>query len=228
MYRFLFMALALAFVALDAFTVVQATLYVIQPSAGSTCSGGSPCTVQWLDDGTTPLNSNIGVTTCGLYTGDMQLVQTIDPVDVSSTQSLVFTPISDAGPDSSDYYIAFTSTNLEINGTKYTSYSSFFSLNNMTGSFSSSVASATSSIPIPSSLTGSSSSSATATIASSSKFSTSRSSSATSSGSVSASSGASASSSTASGATSSNGAVPLRTASLTFFGVLSFTLVLFL
>ncbi|KAJ3920558.1 hypothetical protein F5877DRAFT_77055 [Lentinula edodes] len=222
------MALALAFVALDAFTAVQATLYVIQPSAGSTCSGGSPCTVQWLDDGTTPLNSNIGVTTCGLYTGDMQLVQTIDPVDVSSTQSLVFTPISDAGPDSSDY------------------------LNNMTGSFSSSVASATSSIPIPSSLTGSSaysetgvlstvtvgtittssstagSSSATATIASSSKFSTSRSSSATSSGSVSASSGASASSSTASGATSSNGAVPLRTASLTFFGVLSFTLVLFL
>ncbi|KAJ3882235.1 hypothetical protein F5051DRAFT_394909 [Lentinula edodes] len=251
MYQFLFMALALAFVALDAFTAVQATLYVIQPSAGSTCSGGSPCTVQWLDDGTTPLNSNIGVTTCGLYTGDMQLVQTIDPVDVSSTQSLVFTPISDAGPDSSDYYIAFTSTNLEINGTKYTSYSPFFSLNNMTGSFSSSVASATSSIPIPSSLTGSSassetsvlstvtvgtittsstagSSSATATIASSSKFSTSPSSSATSSGSVSASSGASASTSTASGATSSNGAVPLRTASLTFFGVLSFTLVLFL
>ncbi|KAJ3861436.1 hypothetical protein EV359DRAFT_47179 [Lentinula novae-zelandiae] len=102
MYQFLFMALVLAFVALDAFTAVQATLYVIQPSAGSTCSGGSPCTVQWLDDGTTPLNSNIGVTTCGLYTGDMQLVQTIDPVDVSSTQSLVFTPLSDAGPDSSD------------------------------------------------------------------------------------------------------------------------------
>ncbi|KAJ4496170.1 hypothetical protein C8J55DRAFT_13314 [Lentinula edodes] len=252
MYQFLFMALALAFVALDAFTAVQATLYVIQPSAGSTCSGGSPCTVQWLDDGTTPLNSNIGVTTCGLYTGDMQLVQTIDPVDVSSTQSLVFTPISDAGPDSSDYYIAFTSTNLEINGTKYTSYSSFFSLNNMTGSFSSSVASATSSIPIPSSLTGSSassetsvlstvtvgtittssstasSSSETATIPSSSKFSTSRSSSATSSSSVSASTGASASTSTASGATSSNGAASLRTASLTFFGVLSFTLILFL
>ncbi|KAJ4495274.1 hypothetical protein C8R41DRAFT_918989 [Lentinula lateritia] len=244
------MALVLAFVALDAFTAVQATLYVIQPSAGSTCSGGSPCTVQWLDDGTTPLNSNIGVTTCGLYTGDMQLVQTIDPVDVSSTQSLVFTPLSDAGPDSSDYYIAFTSTDLEINGTKYTSYSP---LNNMTGSFSSSVASATSSIPFPSSLTESSafsetgilstvtvgtitpsssstasSLSETATIPSSSKFSISRSSSATSSSSVSASSGASASTSTASGATSSNGAASLRTASLTFFGVLSFTLILFL
>ncbi|KAF8830166.1 hypothetical protein HHX47_DHR2000477 [Lentinula edodes] len=216
MYRFLFMALALAFVALDAFTAVQATLYVIQPSAGSTCSGGSPCTVQWLDDGTTPLNSNIGVTTCGLYTGDMARIMMYI---VNNTSQRLITVIS---------------------------------LNNMTGSFSSSVASATSSIPIPSSLTGSSaysetgvlstvtvgtittssstagSSSATATIASSSKFSTSRSSSATSSGSVSASSGASASSSTASGATSSNGAVPLRTASLTFFGVLSFTLVLFL
>ena len=86
MYSLKALALALV-VALDAFFAVQATLYVsldpiffanllrdiqvIQPSFGSTCSGGQPCTVQWLDDGTNPLNSDIGVTKCGLYTGDM-------------------------------------------------------------------------------------------------------------------------------------------------------------
>ncbi|KAE9406505.1 hypothetical protein BT96DRAFT_810625 [Gymnopus androsaceus JB14] len=176
MYSLKALALALV-VALDAFSAVQATLYVsldpiffanllrdiqvIQPSSGSTCSGGQPCTVQWLDDGTNPLNSDIGVTTCGLYTGDMQLVQSIPAVNVANTQSLTFTPIPDAGPDSSDYYIAFTSQNLTVNGTNFTGYSSFFSLNNMSGSFSSPLASATSTIPIPSTLTDSSASTET-------------------------------------------------------------------
>ncbi|KAJ3746413.1 hypothetical protein DFH05DRAFT_943598 [Lentinula detonsa] len=255
MYHFLVKALAFASVTLDALTAVQATLYVIQPAAGSTCSGGSPCTVQWLDDGTSPLNSEIGVTTCALYTGDMQLVQTVPPVDVSSTQSLTFTPIPNAGPDSSDYYIAFTSTNLEINGTKYISYSSFFSLNNMNGSFSSPVASATSPIALPSSLAGSSTFSETTVLstitvgtittsllptstlsetASSSRFSTlvSSSASTTLSNSASISSGTSVSSSTSSssttGSSSSNSAVSLRKASLPLIGFLSFTVLLFL
>ncbi|KAJ4490371.1 hypothetical protein J3R30DRAFT_3421194 [Lentinula aciculospora] len=250
---FFFKALALALVALDAFIAVQASLYIIQPSQGSICSGGSPCTVQWLDDGTNPLNSQIGVTTCGLYTGDMQLVQTIEPVDVTGVQSFTFTPIPDAGPDSNDYYIAFTSTSLEINGTKYTSYSPFFSLNNMTGSFSSPLASATSSIAIPSSLTGVDASSATSVLstitvgtittplsptstpsatASSSRFSTLTSSSAsattTSTTSRVTSTSSSTSSSSASGATSSNGAASLRTASLPLFGIVSFAALLFL
>ncbi|KIK61301.1 hypothetical protein GYMLUDRAFT_166434 [Collybiopsis luxurians FD-317 M1] len=97
---FSFKALALAIIALGALTAVQASLFIIQPSSGSTCSGGSPCTVQWLDDGTSPLNSEIGVTTVGLYTGVMQLVQSIPAVDVSTSQSLTFTPIPGAGPNS--------------------------------------------------------------------------------------------------------------------------------
>ncbi|KAJ3767315.1 hypothetical protein FB446DRAFT_755283 [Lentinula raphanica] len=259
MYSFSFtVALALAFVALDAFAVVRAAIYVVQPLAGSTCSGGSPCTVQWLDDGTSPVNSEIGVSTCGLYTGNMQLVQTITPVDVANTQSLTFTPIPNAGPDASNYYIAFTSTNLEVNGTKYTGYSSFFRLDNMNGSFSSPLASATTSIAVPSSLIGSSASSGNtvlstitvgtvttsispttssirSTTASSSRFSTIASSSVTTTSSSSASvtsgttrSGSLSSSSATSAASSSNAAVFSRQASLPFVTLFAVTVLFFL
>ncbi|EEB94889.1 hypothetical protein MPER_06226 [Moniliophthora perniciosa FA553] len=94
-------ALVLAFiVALDALLSVEAALYVIKPSDGSTCHAGEECTVQWVDNGESPLLSTIGVTTIGLYTANMQLVQSIAAVDVSRQQSLTFTPIPEAGPDS--------------------------------------------------------------------------------------------------------------------------------
>ncbi|EIW53471.1 uncharacterized protein TRAVEDRAFT_133973 [Trametes versicolor FP-101664 SS1] len=80
--------------------LVQATLYVTQPTAGSTCSGGKPCTVQWLDDGTAPLLSQVGPCYVGLYNGNNVLVQQIVPVDISSVHSLQFTPDSNAGPNS--------------------------------------------------------------------------------------------------------------------------------
>ncbi|ESK84275.1 hypothetical protein Moror_3774 [Moniliophthora roreri MCA 2997] len=150
-------ALALAFiVALDAPLSVEAALYVIKPSDGSTCHAGEECTVQWVDNGESPLLSTIGVTTIGLYTGNMQLVQSIAAVDVSRQQSLTFTPIPEAGPDSDTYYIAFTSTTAEVNRTIYQGFSPFFKLDGMSGSFATPLEAATSQIPIPSSLAGSS------------------------------------------------------------------------
>ena len=44
-------------------------LQVTNPQSGGTCKGSKPCTVEWLDDGTAPLLSHIGVCTVGLYTG---------------------------------------------------------------------------------------------------------------------------------------------------------------
>ncbi|KAI8989110.1 hypothetical protein BD414DRAFT_415056 [Trametes punicea] len=82
--------------------LVQATLYVIEPTAGFTCSGGKPCTVEWLDDGTAPLLSQIGPCQVALYNGDHVLVQQIEPVDVSVVHSLTFTPDPKAGPDSDE------------------------------------------------------------------------------------------------------------------------------
>ncbi|KAL0570646.1 hypothetical protein V5O48_011313 [Marasmius crinis-equi] len=158
------LALALALlVALEAIVSVEAALYVINPQEGSTCHGGEECTVEWLDDGSRPLLSTIGVATIGLYTGNQQLVQRIDAVDVSKVQSLRFTPIPGAGPDSDAYYIAFSSTTFSENGTEFLSFSPFFKLDQMSGSFSSALDSATSSLEIPSSLTASTDGTASST-----------------------------------------------------------------
>ncbi|KAF9260648.1 hypothetical protein L218DRAFT_932066 [Marasmius fiardii PR-910] len=149
------LALALALVALEAIVSVEAALYVINPRQGDTCHGGQECSVEWVDDGTRPLLSSMGVVTIGLYTGNQQLVQSIPAVDVSKVQSFKFTPIPEAGPDSDAYYIAFSSTTFDQNGTSFLSFSPFFKLDQMTGSFDSPLDSATSSIEIPSSLTAS-------------------------------------------------------------------------
>ncbi|KAJ7701826.1 hypothetical protein B0H17DRAFT_924028 [Mycena rosella] len=72
----------------------------VQPANGSTCTGGTPCSLQWLDDGDAPLLNEIGVVTAGLFTGKQQLVQTIKPLDVSNLHSVQFTPNAQAGPNS--------------------------------------------------------------------------------------------------------------------------------
>ncbi|KZP30848.1 hypothetical protein FIBSPDRAFT_94902 [Athelia psychrophila] len=134
----------------------HASLYVVNPLPTTSCRASHPCTVQWLDDGTVPLLSDIGVSMVGLYSGDEELVQTITPVNVNNVHTLTFTPDPKAGPNSNKYYIAFTSTTLmETNGTGY--YQSFssnfrYSLTQMTGSLNSHPASDTSSKATPSSL----------------------------------------------------------------------------
>ncbi|KDQ56634.1 hypothetical protein JAAARDRAFT_296512 [Jaapia argillacea MUCL 33604] len=97
-----FMILSLVFLLLNLITTVHAGLYVVTPSDGSTCHGGQPCTVTWLDDGELPLLTSIGACTVGLYTKDEQLLQQIEPVDVASTHSLTFTPNPEAGPNSGE------------------------------------------------------------------------------------------------------------------------------
>ncbi|KAK0484774.1 hypothetical protein IW261DRAFT_1458663 [Armillaria novae-zelandiae] len=155
---FPFSALVLACITLDFVlhtnaTLLARSLYVIEPNNGSPCHGGQNCTVQWLDDGTRPLLSSFGVSTVGLYTGTQQLVQSIDPVDTSTTHSLTFTPIPEAGPNSDTYYICFTSTSTSDNGTAVMAFSPFFQLDQMTGTFATALESATASIAIPTSLT---------------------------------------------------------------------------
>ncbi|KAF9448102.1 hypothetical protein P691DRAFT_760203 [Macrolepiota fuliginosa MF-IS2] len=143
----------LTLIAFDSLLCVRAGLWIVNPRQGSTCHGGQPCTVDWLDDGQSPLLSVFGVATVGLYTGKQQLVQVIEPVDVTKVHSLTFTPLADAGPNSDTYYISFISTSLRQNGSLSSAFSPFFSLDKMTGSFTTPDPSATSSIPVPSSIT---------------------------------------------------------------------------
>ncbi|CAK5264356.1 unnamed protein product [Mycena citricolor] len=141
-----------AFVALNCALVVSAGVYFVEPSGGITCTSGQSCALQWLDDGNIPVLADIGVVTVGLYTANQQLVQSIEPLDVSESHSFQFTPDAEAGPNSKNYYISFISTTAKVNGTAYAAFSPSITLNGMSGNFASPLASATSSIPIPSTL----------------------------------------------------------------------------
>ncbi|KAF8210098.1 hypothetical protein K438DRAFT_140309 [Mycena galopus ATCC 62051] len=133
--------------------LVNAGVFFVQPLSGSTCTAGTPCVLSWDDDGILPLLPQVGTVTAGLFTGNQQLVQTIRPLEVANLNSVNFTPIAQAGPNSDSYYIAFTSTTAKVNGTAYTAYSPFFRLTGMSGSFSSPLASATATFSIPASFT---------------------------------------------------------------------------
>ncbi|ETW77354.1 hypothetical protein HETIRDRAFT_105500 [Heterobasidion irregulare TC 32-1] len=125
---------------------------VVNPMTTTTCHGGQDCTIEWLDNGQRPLLSDLGICTVGLYTGEMQLLQHIEPIDVSLNHSLTFTPNPNAGPNSNAYYVAFFSTEVKNNSQPYISFTPNFSIDQMSGSFGSSVASLTSTVPIPSAI----------------------------------------------------------------------------
>jgi hypothetical protein len=145
-------AFATATLALASLPTVLGSLFVITPSPKTGCHGGQPCSVQWLDDGQQPLLTTMGPCYVGLFTGKQQLLQQIEPVDVSTTHSLTFTPSPNAGPNSNTYYIAFTSISSPNPSQPLRAFSDSFSLDGMSGSFNSPVPALTSSIPVPSSV----------------------------------------------------------------------------
>ncbi|TDL27993.1 hypothetical protein BD410DRAFT_781933 [Rickenella mellea] len=148
------------FLALMGSSLISSThgaLYVTSPSGVSSCTGGKPCTIQWLDDGTAPLLPAIGPSQFALYYQEKTLAQEINPAfDVSSTRSLTFTPDSKAGPNANSYYIWITSNSAKNpNNTNdpYQSFSGRFTLDGMTGTADNPVSSDTATQPIPQSTT---------------------------------------------------------------------------
>ncbi|KAI9567701.1 hypothetical protein HD554DRAFT_936096 [Boletus coccyginus] len=117
---------SLASLALLAATV-HASIYVTNPVQSSSCTGGQPCEVDWVDNGAAPLVSQIGVCEVGLYTGEYVLAQSLPSVDVSSTSSLTFTVDPAAGPNG-QYYLVFSA-----DGISYDGFSGSFTLTGMTG-----------------------------------------------------------------------------------------------
>ncbi|KAG1732139.1 hypothetical protein EDB19DRAFT_1735111 [Suillus lakei] len=107
---------------------VQASIYVTNPVQSSVCHGGQSCPVEWVDDGQSPLLSDIGECTVGLYNGEMLLAQSLTSVNVADSHSFSFTPNPSAG-DNGGYYLVFTST-----GSGYQGWSGTFNLDGMTGS----------------------------------------------------------------------------------------------
>ncbi|KAG1803869.1 uncharacterized protein HD556DRAFT_1330718 [Suillus plorans] len=132
---------------------VQAGVYVTSPVQSTVCQAGQPCSVEWVDDGQSPLLSDIGECTVGLYNGEMVLTQSLPSVNVASAHSFTFTP-SPSTSDDGSYYLVFTSTS-----DGYQSWSGTFSVGGSTGSSTTDTTSTTSG----SSTLGGSSSSSTQT-----------------------------------------------------------------
>ncbi|KAF9238117.1 hypothetical protein BU15DRAFT_47985 [Melanogaster broomeanus] len=74
-------------------------MQVTNPVQSTVCHGGQSCSVEWIDNGESPLLSDIGECTVGLYTGEYVLAQSLPSVDVSATASFTFTPNPAAGPN---------------------------------------------------------------------------------------------------------------------------------
>lgn len=123
-----------------------ATVYTTSPTASSTFTGGQQATISWQDDGKTPALKDFGPAKVSIYAGNAQqqtLLQTIiASVDVSTTQSIQFTPDSSIGPNSGEYFIRFESISLkDATAPQYPAlaFSSKFTMSGMTGTFSQAV-----------------------------------------------------------------------------------------
>jgi len=197
--------LSSTFVVLALSASAFANVFITNPTSSTTFNGGKSATVSWQDDGKQPTLQAFGPAIVSIYAGNSQqqtLLQTITPsVDVSTTQSVVFTPDATIGPNGNEYFIRFQSISLkDATQTQYPAlaFSAKFTMAGMTGTFNATVQSqidGQSTAPIGGTAAPASSSSA----ASTSVMSTS--SKASSSGSASASAAK-----TAAAASSTNGA----------------------
>lgn len=118
-----------------------ATVYVTQPVASTVDTGGQPAVVTWQDSGTSPSLVQFGNASIAIYAGNalqQTSLQVLNAsVDVSQISSISFTPSPTIGPNSDHYFIRFQS--LSLNASTGLAFSAQFTLNNMTGTFSSTV-----------------------------------------------------------------------------------------
>jgi len=136
---------ASVFAVLALSTSAYANVYVTSPVASTTFVGGQQSTVSWQDDGTTPSLASFGPAIVSIYAGNSQqqtLLQTITPsVDVSTTQSIVFTPDPSIGPDANEYFIRFQSIGLMEGQYPAMAFSAKFTMSGMSGTFNATVSS---------------------------------------------------------------------------------------
>jgi len=125
---------------------VQATLYMTNPVATTTCAAGANCTIAWTDDGTAPTLAALGACEVGLYTGNQNtqfLLQEISTsIDVSNNSAISFVPLATDGPNGRFYFIRFTSSVAKSTANAAypaQAFSSMFTLSGMSGTFNSTV-----------------------------------------------------------------------------------------
>ncbi|KAI0943398.1 hypothetical protein AcW1_002570 [Taiwanofungus camphoratus] len=136
-----------ALLALAAFVPTAfGTVYVTAPVSETSWAAGQNQSISWQDDGSTPSLADFGNAKVSIYVGNANVqteVQQIVPsVNVSTTQSIVFTPNPAAGANGDYYFIRFESLALkDAKNPQYPAeaFSAKFSLSGMSGSFNASV-----------------------------------------------------------------------------------------
>ncbi|THG95475.1 hypothetical protein EW145_g7951 [Phellinidium pouzarii] len=120
----------------------MATVFLTNPTSSTTCNGGQPCTIAWKDDNTAPLLADFGLAMVSIYVGNVnqqtQLQEITQSVNVVTTSTIQFTPDASIGPDGDMYFIRFEATN-STSTTPNEAFSAKFTLNNMSGTFNSTV-----------------------------------------------------------------------------------------
>jgi len=144
-------ASAFVFAAVSLISHVSATIYVTSPVASTVCPAGSPCPVQWNDDGNQPALATIGACEIDLCTGGVTqqtCLQNISPsLDVSQNSQVTYTVnptigANDVPGNPTVWFIKFTSLAYKdpTNPTfPYVSFSAKFALSGMTGTFNSTI-----------------------------------------------------------------------------------------
>jgi len=119
-----------------------ATVFTTSPVASSTFTGGQEATISWQDDGSAPSLKDFGPAKVSIYVGNAQQqtpLQLIVPsIDVSTTQTIKFTPDASIGPNSSEYFIRFESLSLkDAKAPQFPAlaFSAKFKMSSMTGVF---------------------------------------------------------------------------------------------
>ncbi|KAA1471922.1 hypothetical protein DENSPDRAFT_880874 [Dentipellis sp. KUC8613] len=136
---------ALVAVLLASSPVALGKIFTTAPVASTNWQAGQSVSVTWQDDGSAPNLQAFGLANIGLYAGSQiqqTLLQDIGNVDVSTTNSIQFTPSASVGPNGASYFIRFTSANLKDPNTPTfpaEAFSAIFTLSGMSGQFNATV-----------------------------------------------------------------------------------------
>jgi len=137
-----------ALVIVASISAAFAVPFITQPVASTTFHGGQNATVSWQDNGSNPTLAQYGPCKISIYVGNAQQqtqLQSLNAnVDVSKVNSITFTPDPTIGPNSNQYFIRMES--LALKDTSQPQYpamafSSKFTLDGMTGTFSAAISS---------------------------------------------------------------------------------------
>jgi len=124
----------------------MANIFITNPTATTTCTGGQTCNIAWEDDNTTPTLPTWGNASVGVYVGNSQqqtMVQLISPsLSVSQTSAIEFTVDPNSGANGNFYFIRFQALSLpDPNNPQFPEegFSAKFTMAGMTGTFNATI-----------------------------------------------------------------------------------------